>query len=50
MEVWEFQLLFQHLPLAGKEGYAMLVMMCVTIGVSYILYKSGVVKLNKVEK
>ena len=41
---------FLVMPLAGKEGYAMLVMMCVTIGVSYILYKSGVVKLNKVEK
>lgn len=41
---------FLIMPLAGKEGYAMLVMMCVTIGVAYLLYKSGVVKLSKVEE
>lgn len=41
---------FLIMNLSGKEGYAMLVMLAVTILISYMLYKSGVVKLVPKEK
>lgn len=45
-----FSFNFLIMNLAGKEGYAMLIMLAVTILVSYILYKSGIVKLVPKEK
>lgn len=41
---------FLIMPLAGKEGYAMLVMLIVTVAISYAYYKAGIVKLFRKEK
>ena len=41
---------FLVMPIAGKEGYAMLIMLVVTLLISYAFYKSGIVKLEKKEK
>lgn len=38
---------FLIMPLAGKEGYAMLVMLVVTLLISYTFYRSGIIKLEK---
>lgn len=35
------------MPIAGKEGYAMLIMLGVTLLIAYVYYKSGIVKLEK---
>ncbi|MDY2987511.1 MAG: hypothetical protein SOR77_07750 [Peptoniphilus sp.] len=40
---------FLVMNLAGKEGYAMLVMLGVSILIAYILYKSNIIKLIKKE-
>ncbi|MDU5100330.1 hypothetical protein [Peptoniphilus grossensis] len=41
---------FLVMPIAGKEGYAMLIMLVVTLLISYAFFKSGIVKLEKKEK
>ena len=37
------------MTLAGKEGYAMLIMLVVSILVAVGLYKAGILKLEKIE-
>lgn len=38
---------FLVMPIAGKEGYAMLIMLVVTLLIAYFYYKKGIVKLEK---
>lgn len=42
-----FGFIFLISPLAGKEGYAMLVMLLVSILVAYLLYRGGILKMVK---
>lgn len=38
---------FLVMPIAGKEGFAMLIMLAVTLGITYFYYQSGIVQLEK---
>ncbi|PNH20124.1 hypothetical protein B6K86_05895 [Lachnospiraceae bacterium] len=38
---------FLVMPVAGKEGFAMLIMLAVTLGITYFYYRSGIVQLEK---
>lgn len=38
---------FLIMPIAGKEGFAMLIMLAVTLGITYFYYQSGIVQLEK---
>lgn len=38
---------FLVMPVAGKEGFAMLIMLAVTLGITYFYYQSGIVQLEK---
>lgn len=38
---------FLVMPVAGKEGFAMLIMLAVTLVITYFYYQSGIVQLEK---
>jgi hypothetical protein len=38
---------FLVMPVAGKEGFAMLIMLAVTLVITYFYYRSGIVQLEK---
>lgn len=38
---------FLVMPIAGKEGFAMLIMLAVTLIITYFYYRSGIVQLEK---
>lgn len=38
---------FLVMPIAGKEGFAMLIMLAVTLVITYFYYQSGIVQLEK---
>lgn len=44
-----FAFIYFVMPLSGKEGYAMLIMLVVSILVAVGLYKAGILKLEKIE-